>query len=357
MAAGTGGHVFPALSIAQRLLNKGAEVHWLATQTGMENELLKNTSFALHRISVSGLRGSGLKRKVLAPFMLLRALIQSYRVVRTVRPDCVLGMGGFVCGPAGLAANIMRVPVLLHEQNAVAGLTNKLLHKLSHKTFAAFPGSFPEHDKLEVTGNPVRAEIEALHNSQPELRDVGAPLRILILGGSQGAMAINKVVPEVLATWDGEKPHIWHQTGEKNLLATQSAYQSLVPLLASESCRVDAFINDMPGAYAWADVVICRSGASTVSELAVAGLPAILVPYPYHKDQQQLHNANWLVKSDAARLIEQCELTASTLGSILHDLAADPAALLAMRKSARALAKLNVAERIADYCLEYGHDQ
>lgn len=356
MAAGTGGHVFPALSIARCLQRKGAEVHWLATQSGMENELLQDASFPLHRITVSGLRGSGMQRKLIAPLMLIRALLQSMRVIRSVRPDCILGMGGFVCGPAGLGAKMLGVPILIHEQNAVAGLTNRILHKLSRKTFAAFPNTFPLQAKVEVTGNPVRSEIEKLHSEPRAEFDRFRALRILVLGGSQGALAINNVIPEVFVNWEGEKPEIWHQTGAKSLGATKELYESLDATESGRKCRVVAFIDDMTEAYRWADLVICRSGASTVSELAVAGLPAVLVPYPYHKDQQQLHNANWLVSAGAGLLVEQENFCSRNLMPMLLAMDNDRSMLIEMRNKARSLAKVNAAEHIADECLEYTHE-
>lgn len=356
MAAGTGGHVFPALSIARSLQKKGAEVHWLATQSGMENELLRDASFPLHRISVSGLRGSGLRRKLMAPLMLFRALVQSMRVIKSVRPDCILGMGGFVCGPAGLGAKMLGVPLLIHEQNAVAGLTNKILHKLSRKTFAAFPNTFPLQPKVEVTGNPVRSEIEQLHSEPRAEFDRFRALRILVLGGSQGALAINNVIPEVFVNWEGEKPEIWHQTGARSLDATKELYESLAATESSRNFRVVAFIEDMTEAYRWADLVICRSGASTVSELAVAGLPAVLVPYPHHKDQQQLHNANWLVSAGAGLLVEQESFCSRNLMPMLQAMDNDRSILAEMRDKARSLAKVNAAEHIADECLEFSHE-
>ena len=352
MAAGTGGHVFPALSIAQSLKSKGAEVHWLATQYGLENQLLGSAEFPLHRISVSGLRGSGLGRKLFAPAMLLNALLQSRRVIKSVKPDCILGMGGFVCGPAGIAAKMLGIPLLIHEQNSVVGLTNKILHRFSNRTFAAFPNTFPQSGKVEVTGNPVRSDIEALHGETVQELDEYRPLHILVLGGSQGAVAVNTVIPEIFANWDGTKPEIWHQTGAKNLDVTLQLYRSLDADGTKRKCRVVEFIDDMPEAYRWADLVICRSGASTVSELAVAGLPAIFVPYPHHKDQQQLHNADWLVSAGAALLLEQSDFCARNVLPILQGLNSNRGELVTMRNKALALAQLNAAERIADSCLE-----
>ena len=357
MAAGTGGHVFPALSIAKSLEGKGAEVHWLATQYGMENKLLSTAQFPIHRISVSGLRGSGLLRKIFAPLMLMKAFLQSRRVINSVKPDCILGMGGFVCGPAGLAAKMLGIPLLIHEQNAVVGLTNKILHRLSDRTFAAFPDSFPATAKVEVTGNPVRSEIEDLHEEARQELDRFRPLHILVLGGSQGAVAINTVIPEIFANWDGAKPEIWHQAGARNLEATQQLYRSLDAEGSERKCRIVEFIDDMPEAYRWADLVICRSGASTVSELAIVGLPAIFVPYPHHRDQQQLHNARWLVSAGAALLVEQADFCARNVLPMIQALNNTRADLLAMRNKALALAELHAANRIAERCLEIANVQ
>jgi len=361
MAAGTGGHVFPALSIAKHLTEKGADVHWLVTHSGMENKLLSGVSYPLHKIQVSGLRGSGIRRLVLAPIMLIRAFFQSAKIIRSIKPDCVLGMGGFVCGPAGLAAKCFGVPLLIHEQNAVAGLTNKILSKFANKTFAAFPGTFPGHARVEVTGNPVRQEIEALREDSRRDDSVEVTLRVLVLGGSQGAAAINRELPKIAAHWKGSNLEIWHQTGAKNFDDTKALYEqeheSVESVANAESHRVSAFIENMGEAYRWADIVICRSGASTVSELAVVGLPAILVPYPYHKDQQQLHNANWLVNEQAALLVEQNDFTASHVLSVLEDLAADRSKLTEMRRKSLAMGKLNAAKHVADRCLEIANEQ
>jgi UDP-N-acetylglucosamine--N-acetylmuramyl-(pentapeptide) pyrophosphoryl-undecaprenol N-acetylglucosamine transferase len=351
MAAGTGGHVFPALSIARCLQQLGAEVHWLATHGGMENELLKDTEFNLHRISVSGLRGSGLKRKLTAPFMLFKAYRQSMAVIRRLQPACVLGMGGFVCGPAGLAAKMRSVPLLIHEQNAVAGLTNRLLSRLSQINFEAFPNTFPASPKNQFTGNPLRQEIIALHQEKRLDTERYRPLNILVLGGSQGATAINKVIPEVLANWGGNLPAILHQSGRRNLDETRQLYQSLAVEMG-DKCRVEPFIDDMAAAYQWADLVICRSGASTVSELAAAGLPAILVPYPHHKDRQQYFNAAWMVDAGAACLLDQQEFSARTVLPLLRDFDLHRDKLGRMQQAAHDLAVVDAAEKIARQCLE-----
>lgn len=351
MAAGTGGHVFPAMSIADCLLKQGAEVHWLATRTGMENDLLGKATIPLHRITVSGLRGSGLRRKLMAPVMLGKALMQSLTVLRRLRPDCVLGMGGFVCGPAGIASKLLRIPLFIHEQNAVPGLTNKLLHRVSRLTFTGFPDAFPASEKAEFVGNPVRAEIAALYGRDKIDQDRYRCLRILVLGGSQGASAINQVIPELIANWDGNKPDVMHQTGARNLEQTLGVYRSL-GVEPGEKYQVKPFIEDMAAAYAWADAIICRSGASTVSELATAGLPSILVPYPHHRDEQQVHNGNWLAKAGAARLIRQDEFSARTVLPILQHWDVDRETLWKMREQALSLAIVNAGERIARRCLE-----
>lgn len=351
MAAGTGGHVFPAMSIAARLQATGADVHWLATRSGLENELLRNSEFTMHRISVSGLRGSGIKRKLLAPIMLIKALSQSMTVIRQLRPDCILGMGGFVCGPAGLAGRLAGVPLLIHEQNAVAGITNKILSHFASRVFEGFPNTFPHAAKVRFVGNPLRSDIVSLYEQGKVEAERYRPLHILVLGGSQGAAAINKVIPEVLVNWGGNHPEVRHQTGARNFPETQKVYQSL-GLADDDRCSVTPFIEDMAAAYQWADIVICRSGASTVSELAAAGLPAILVPYPYHKDRQQVLNAEWLSDAGAAVLVEQSDCSAKTILPLLHDLDLHRDKLTDMRARALSLAIVDAAEKIAGECLE-----
>ncbi len=354
MAAGTGGHVFPALAIARKLLQLGARVEWLGTQHGLENELLADSEFPIHRISVSGLRGAGIKRKLMAPFMLLMALLQSLRVIRSVQPDCVLGMGGFVSGPGGVAARLLGKPLLIHEQNAVAGITNRILARIATRVFEAFPHTFPATIKALPTGNPLRAEIEALHGITRN-PDSARSLHLLVLGGSMGAAAINAVIPPMLACWSGSKrPQVLHQTGARSLEAVRASYAQAGVSVDAE-CRVEAFVTDMAAAYRWADIVVCRSGASTVSELAAVGLPAILVPYPHHSDQQQVHNANWLVTAGAAQLVMQSALTAEHLLAMLQDLDADRSQLQAMSQAASALALGQAGAIIANACQEVAH--
>lgn len=350
MAAGTGGHVFPALSIAEVLREKSAKVHWLGTPNGMENELLDGMGIPLHQISVSGLVGSGVKRKLMAPIMLLSAFYQSIQVLRQVKPDCVLGMGGFVCGPAGLAAKFLRKPLLIHEQNAVAGLTNKLLSRLANRTLAAFPGTFEKAPHVLLTGNPVRKEIASIGNRDMDASVEKKTFNILVLGGSQGALAINTVVPELLAGLDDANVHVVHQTGKGKVDQTKQAYESAGLSLGGQF-NIRAFVSDMAGAYEWADLVICRSGASTVCEIAAAGKASILIPYPYHSDKQQTRNADWLASAGAAIIIQQADLTASRLHDHVKYLIAERNELVQMSKIASQLAIRDAADVIANECL------
>ena len=351
MAAGTGGHVFPALSIAAALQSKAAHIEWLGTPNGMENELLKGSEIPLHHISVNGLRGTGLKRKLLAPLMLLSAFSQSLSLLRRIQPDCVLGMGGFVCGPAGVAAKLLGKPLILHEQNAVAGLTNKLLSKIANRVLEAFPNTFNASSKVRFTGNPVRQEIARLKDSPPAQKSADKALNILVLGGSQGAAAINDVLPGVRQSFRLNSVAIKHQTGKAKLEQAITSYEE-AGFQMSDGLQVSSFIDDMAQAYEWCDLVICRSGASTVSEIAAAGKPSILVPYPYHRDQQQVFNAKWLVNAGAAILMQQQNLTVESLSQQIRELVSEPGKLARMGECAQAVAIFDADSVIADECLE-----
>ncbi|NQV70346.1 MAG: undecaprenyldiphospho-muramoylpentapeptide beta-N-acetylglucosaminyltransferase [Pseudohongiella sp.] len=355
MAAGTGGHVFPALCIAQKLREQGVRTEWLGTRQGMENRLLENSGIKIHPISAKGLKGKGVVRLIMAPFMLIVALFQSMQIIFRVNPDCVLGMGGFVSGPGGVAAKLMGRHLVIHEQNAVSGFTNRVLARISDRVFEAFSGTFKPSAKVIYTGNPLREEIVALNQLTRSVSDRDRPLRLLVLGGSQGALAINQAIPQLIAKLpQSTRPVVVHQTGEGTFEQTKLFYQSLAIEL-SEQIRLEAFIEDMPAAYSWADLVICRSGASTVSELAAVGLPSILVPYPHHSDRQQTHNARWLADGDAAYLVEQSDLLAETLLEILVDLQANREKLQAMSVRAKSLAICNASEIIAAECLGVAH--
>jgi UDP-N-acetylglucosamine--N-acetylmuramyl-(pentapeptide) pyrophosphoryl-undecaprenol N-acetylglucosamine transferase len=351
MAGGTGGHIFPAMSIAEKLREMGIHVEWLGSTAGLEVQILGDSSIPLHLIAARGLRGKGLSGLLAAPFMILQATIQALKIIRQVNPDCVLGMGGFVTGPGGVAARLRGKRLLIHEQNAVPGITNKLLAMIAYRILQAFPRTFPNRSNVDTVGNPVRQAITSLAVDR-DLSTAG-PLHLLALGGSQGALAINQAIPAALAEWpaDSSRPLVMHQSGKGKLLDTTTCYEE-AGLAPGDDLKVTEFIDDMAAAYRWADLVICRSGASTVAELAAAGMPSLLVPYPYHKDQQQLENARWLEDAGAAMIIEQHDLTAQRLRAELVRLASDRQKLSSMSSAARAIAIVDADARISEICLE-----
>ena len=353
MAGGTGGHVFPALAVANELRSRGVNVQWLGTRRGLEAEVVPRAGYAISFINVAGLRGNGLMGWILAPFKLLYALSQGLSVMRRLKPAVVLGMGGFVTGPGGVAAWLARIPLLIHEQNAISGMTNRLLAPLATTVMEAFPGSIAKGKAIH-TGNPVRSEITALFesygtsagekSSAPGIG--GLHMKVLVVGGSLGAAALNEVVPQALAQLaPDQRPEVWHQTGKKHLDTALKHYQG-----AGVQANVVPFIDDMAQAYQWADLVICRAGAMTVAELAVAGLPSILVPYPFAVDDHQTSNAQYLSKSNAAVLIQQRELNVQILKQLLEDLRGER--LGDMSRKTRALALPNATKDVADYCLK-----
>lgn len=355
MAAGTGGHVFPALSIADVMRENSIRVEWLGTHHGLENRILQDTDIPLHRISVKGLRGGGFRKLITAPFMLLKSLLESWRVLGKVKPDFVLGMGGFVCGPAGLASKMRGIPLFIHEQNAVPGLTNKLLRPLAKKVFEGFPETFRSRSNVLFVGNPLRSTITASSRAGKGVRVAGEPLHLLVIGGSQGASAINELIPQLIASaGDTLSLETMHQVGAKHLDSATRCYQSC-KVEIGEKNRLLPFIDDMAAAYLWADVVICRSGASTVSEIAAVGLPAIFIPYPHHKDQQQKHNAEWLVGKGAGLMIEQKDLTVERLLAELRQFVTNPELGEQMSQKARSMAILDSGNRITEVCVEEAH--
>jgi UDP-N-acetylglucosamine--N-acetylmuramyl-(pentapeptide) pyrophosphoryl-undecaprenol N-acetylglucosamine transferase len=352
MAAGTGGHIFPALSIAKLLQGQGVSVEWLGTPTGMENQVLEGTGIRLHKLPVSGLRGKGKLALLKAPFMLMSSIWEAARLIRKLRPCCVLGMGGYVTGPGGIASWLLRRPLLIHEQNAVAGLSNRLLAPFSARVMEAFPGTFNASAKVIATGNPVRAEIETVGQDHIKDFDGNQPLRLLILGGSLGATAINTVLPgAILAAGGGDVVEVWHQTGRGKLEETRQCY-ARAGLEESERFRVVAFIDDMASAYRWADLVLCRAGAGVVFELAAAGVASLLVPYPHAVDDHQSRNAQWLVQAGAALLIAQTELSEARLAHELMELRKHPAQLQSMAAAAAACAVPHAAQKLTSICLE-----
>ncbi len=346
LAGGTGGHIYPALAVADRLRAQGVSLCWIGSRNGMEGRVVPRHDIPLHEIMIEGLRGRGLRRWLLAPWFVLVATLQSMLAMRRARPGVVLGMGGFVSGPGGLAAWLCRRPLVIHEQNAVPGLTNRLLRRIATRVLEAYPGTFDARAHAVATGNPVRAEIAAVPAPATRLAGRGG-LRVLVIGGSRGARRLNEVVPAALAVLDTPALEAWHQTGAADLEATRAAYAATrVP------ARIDPFIHDMAAAYAWADIVVCRAGAMTVAELAAAGVAAVLVPFPHAVDDHQTAHARYLTQPGAAHLVAEADLTPAGLAEILAAFARDRAALLSMAQAARALGRADAADRVAAHCLE-----
>ena len=346
MAGGTGGHVFPGLAVASALREHGCRVSWLGSARGMETTLVPQADFELFTLPVTGLRGKGLVSQLLAPWRLGVSLWSALALMLRLRPDVVVGFGGFASGPGGLMASALGRPLLVHEQNAVAGLTNRWLARIADQVFAAFPDSFPESVGCRTIGNPIRRDIEEIPPPGSRWSGRDGPLRLLVLGGSLGALKLNEVVPAALATLAPDaRPLVRHQAGERTLDAAREAYGA-----AGIDAEITAFIADMGAAYAWADLVICRAGALTVSEVAAAGLPAVFVPYPHAVDDHQTANAQFLVKAGAAWSIPDAELTAGRLGELLA--AVDRDALLDRAERARGEARTDATGQLAEACLK-----
>ncbi|GAB3508770.1 undecaprenyldiphospho-muramoylpentapeptide beta-N-acetylglucosaminyltransferase [Pseudoxanthomonas daejeonensis] len=344
MAGGTGGHIFPALAVAQVLRDRGVPVVWLGASGAMETRLVPQHGIEIDTLPVAGVRGKGKLALIAAPAKLLRAVSAARAVLRRRRPRAVIGFGGFASGPGGLAAWLSGLPLLVHEQNRAPGMTNRVLSKLARRTLSGFPGSFARE---EVAGNPVRAAIAALPAPEQRLAGRTGPLRLLVLGGSQGARALNDALPAALAVLADIAIDVRHQCGEKLRAEAERAYAD-----AGVPARVEAFIDDMAAAYAWADLVVCRAGASTLAELCAAGVGSVLVPFAAAVDDHQTRNAEYLVEHDAAVLLKQDAQLAANLQPVLRSLAADPSRRLAMASAARTLARPDAAERIADIILE-----
>lgn len=350
MAGGTGGHVFPALAVAQALQQQNIEVHWLGTPRGLENEIVPRVNIPLHHIDITGWRGKGLKKWLLAPFLLTRAVVQARKLIKTIDPDIVLGMGGFVSGPGGIAAKLLRKPLVIHEQNGIPGLTNRCLAWIANAVLEAFPHSFSRwHRGVFVTGNPVRDDIIKL--PLPALRFTAhhGRLRLLVLGGSQGATVINHTIPNALSILSHEeRPEIWHQAGKAGVEETRRFYQML-----GLQAQIEPFIDDMAAAYAWADLVVCRAGALTVSELAAAGIGSILVPYPHSVDQHQVRNAEFLAKEKAAIIMLQQDFSAVRLAELLRKILQRDG-LLMMAEAARKLYHGDATQKVVEICMQVG---
>lgn len=341
MAGGTGGHIFPGVAVAEALRARGWQIAWLGNPGGMEARIVPEHGYRMLWVRFGGLRGKGLTTKLLLPGRLLRAFWQALRALRAARPTVVLGMGGYVTFPGGMMASLLGRPLVVHEQNSVAGLANRVLAKLADRVLTGFPSVLPQGGWV---GNPVRAEIAAV--AAPEARFVGrsGPLRLLIVGGSLGAAPLNAVVPQALALIPAERrPVVVHQAGAKQIETVRANYAA-----AGVEGELLPFIDDMAARYAEADVVLCRAGALTVAELAAAGVPGLLVPLPHAVDDHQTGNARFLADRGAGFLLPQSELSAEALAGILAGL--ERPRLLEMAKAARALAKPKAAEVVADIC-------
>ena len=346
MAGGTGGHVFPALAVAEVLKQRGANVEWMGTAKGIEARLVPEAGYPLNFISVQGLRGNGLIGWLMAPFKLIKAVSEAMVALKRHQADMVLGLGGFASGPGGVAAWLLRKPVIIHEQNAVPGLTNKLLAKLAKHVLQGFPNSFAHADWV---GNPVRESIAAL--PEPTEKANTQQINLLVLGGSLGAKALNTHLPQALKIWSTEQSiTVKHQCGQKHLADCQQQYQQ-----AGADAEIVTFIDDMAAAYQWADIVVCRAGALTVAELSAAGAASILVPYPYAVDDHQTQNAESLSKVGAAVLLPEAKLTAQALAEELMSLTKESATLYKMATAARIQAKPEAAQAIANKCMAVCH--
>jgi UDP-N-acetylglucosamine--N-acetylmuramyl-(pentapeptide) pyrophosphoryl-undecaprenol N-acetylglucosamine transferase len=354
MAGGTGGHVFPALAVAKALRERGVAVVWLGVPGSMESRLVPANGFPIEWIRVTGIRGKGALAWVLAPLRIANAVAQAMGVLRRVKPRSVLGAGGYVSGPGGIAAWLLRIPLLIHEQNAIAGMTNRWLAHVATQVLEAFPGSFGPKVHASTIGNPVRDEILDLPPPAQRFTEQFAQrqsrTRLLVFGGSQGAQRLNAILPQALALLGVEnRPQVLHQTGERGLESTRAAYAA-----AQVEAQVVAFIDDMAKTYAWADLAVCRAGAMTVTELQAAGLGAIFVPFALAVDDHQTKNAAVMVGAGAARIIQERDLTAMSMSVLIGELCADRAQLLRMAEAARAGRTTDAASRLADLCIAAG---
>ena len=336
MAGGTGGHVFPGIAVAQYLMKQGWQVRWLGTADRMEAHLVPENGIDIDFIEISGLRGKGVMALLKAPYKILKAVLQARKILKTYRPDVVLGMGGYVSGPGGIAAKTLGIPIVVHEQNGIAGLTNKYLAKIATKVLQAFPTAFP---KAEVVGNPVRSDLLTVAKPEERLKDRDGSIRVLVMGGSQGAKVINDIVPQVI-TKLSDKYVVWHQTGKGMLSSVIQSYQNC----DMTNNKVTEFIQDVADAYNWADIVICRSGALTVSEIEIVGIGAIFIPF-MHKDRQQFWNAKSLADIGAASIIEQPDFNVESLSKLLCNLNRDKLMEIAIK--AKSLSIANSTEKVA----------
>jgi len=344
MAGGTGGHIFPALAVAENLQARGWDIVWLGAKAGMEATLVAPRGYTMAWINMSGVRGKGLLRAVLLPLQLLVAFWQSARAIFVHRPNVVLGMGGYVSFPGGMMAALFNRPLAIHEQNSVAGLANRVLAKIADRVLAGFPDAFVA-GRCVWTGNPVRRDIAALAAPAQRYAGRSGPLRLTVIGGSLGAQALNSTVPQALALIPpADRPQVTHQSGARHLAAVEKYYRD-----AGVEAKLLPFIDNMAVQYAESDLIICRAGASTIAELAAAGIASVLVPFPHAVDDHQTHNARFLSECGAAVLIPQHELTPQKLAELLRAL--NRGALLEMATKARGVAKPDATQSVADECM------
>ncbi len=376
MAGGTGGHVYPALAVAEYLRAQGVPLFWLGTPRGIENRVVPQEGIELLTVRVSGVRGKGLRSKLAAPLNVLAAILQALYICIRRRPAAALGMGGFAGGPGGIAAWLLRIPLLIHEQNRVAGTTNRILARFAAKIMQGFPGTFGDRAGVSTTGNPVRRQIADLAGREtrgqskitpsrandpdgedftltpPSVASAPGRLNVLVLGGSQGARKLNRVAPPALDRLQRRmKLNVRHQCGERHLAETQRVYDGL----QLDQVRLDPFIDDMASAYEWADIAVCRAGALTIAELCAAGLAAILVPFPYAIDDHQTANARFLQDAGAALLLPEDELTETGLEDLLWQLCSTEDKLSELARNSRSCAFPDAAEAVGALCLEYAY--
>jgi UDP-N-acetylglucosamine--N-acetylmuramyl-(pentapeptide) pyrophosphoryl-undecaprenol N-acetylglucosamine transferase len=346
MAGGTGGHIFPGLAVASELRARGVPVTWLGAEGAMETRLVPPHDIAIDTLPIAGVRGKGKLALLAAPFRIMRAVRAAGYALRQRNPRAVVAFGGFASGPGGLAGRLLGVPLIVHEQNRAPGMTNRILSRFCRRLLVGFPGSFPAGE--ELVGNPVREQIAAIAEPAQRLAGRSGPLRVLVVGGSQGARALNQAVPQAIAGLAGKAQfEVRHQSGEKLHAEAVAAYAQ-----AGVQAQVSPFIADMAEAFAWADLVVCRAGASTLAELCAVGVPSVLVPFAAAVDDHQTRNANYLVEHQAAVLLKQDERLATALQPVLQQLHDDASRRLAMAQAARGLARVDAAARIADIILE-----
>lgn len=346
MAGGTGGHIFPGLSVANAMQQTGWTIHWLGSQGGMEETLVNDANIPIHLLTVVGLRGNGILGWIKAPFMLMMAVTQALSFIRLIKPDVVIGFGGFASGPGGIAAFILGKKLVIHEQNAVAGMTNKMLSKLSTVVFQAFPNALKSKNGSITVGNPIRQSIAQV--TAKKLKLAQDCVNVLVIGGSRGASIMNEQLPEIFAPFIKQKKIVvHHQCGKGNYQKTHDNYQAQ---LINSDVEINEFINDIDRCYQWADIVICRAGASTVSEVAAVGIAAIFIPYPFAVDDHQTRNAEWLAAESAAIIIPQDKLLLAESRQIISELIHSPEMIYSMANKANKIAYLNAATEITETC-------